>query len=152
MRVFNLTDLPTETLTNRGLLLQHIAVAGRMVAPGEYVDVESSAKVTSDLEFLVTVGAVAIDTLPPPYVMARQQAEARSGNLAAHIGQRVSLKETKVAGEAVPTAPAEGTTVTAEKHDPTTEASDEPPAPEPVPAPAPAPAPKHESKKKHGNR
>lgn len=147
MRVFNLTDVKTAALEQRSLVDQHIAVAGRMVAPGEYVDVEASDRVKFDLEYLLTVGAVSIDGLPPPYTLARQQREASTGRLAAHIGQRVDVKETKIAGEGVPSALADGATVVLEKSDPTAEPGDESPPPPPETAP-----PKQDSKKKSGNR
>lgn len=131
MKVYNLTDISTPVLEQRGLLNQHIAVAGRMVNPGEYVDVEDTPTARANLTILLQFGAVAIDKLPPPYTLARQQEAASSGRLAAHIGQRVELNETKVAGETPPSPPVEGTTVTLTKADPAASADPPPPPSQP---------------------
>lgn len=147
MRVYNLTDVSTPVLEQRGLVGQHIAALGRLVNPGEFIDIEDSPRSRADLQYLLQVGAVSIDALPPPYVMARQQAAASAGKLAANIGQRVELKETKTAGEPPPGPPAEGATALLERDDPTTHESDPPPEP---PAPPPAPPPANAPKKKSG--
>ena len=139
MKVYNLTDVSTPVLEQRGLVNQHVAVAGRMVSPGEYVEVEDTAHARANVLQLVQVGALAIDKLPPPYVLARQQMAASSGKLAAHISQRVEIGETRVAGETPPAPPAEGATVVAEKHD-AAAAPDEPATPSPSEDPSP-PAP-----------
>lgn len=131
MKVYNLTDVSTPVLEQRGLMNQHIAVAGRMAAPGEYVEVEDTPHARANVELLLQLGAVALDKLPPPYVLARQQAAASSGKLAAHIGQRVEINETKVAGEGPPAPPAEGETVTAAKYDPSSAPDELPPPPQP---------------------
>jgi hypothetical protein len=151
MRVYNLTDVSTPVLEQRGLLDQHVAVAGRMVAPGEYVDVEDTPTARANIALLLQLGAMAIDKLPPPYVLARQQAAASSGKLAAHIGQRVELNETKVAGETPPAPPAEGATVVAEKHDPSSAPDELPALPQsedPLPNQPPAPSTKGSGNKK----
>lgn len=129
MRVFNLTDVSTPVLEQRGLLAQGIATSGRIVNPGEYVDVEDTPKSRSDLAYLLQVGAVSIDMLPPPYVVARQQAQASAGRLAARVGQHVNVEETKLAGEPLPGPGAEGATVELERDDPTRQESDPLPPP-----------------------
>lgn len=128
MRVFNLTDVKTDVLEQRGLVGQHIAVAGRMINPGEYADVESTVSARANIEELVRIGALAIDQPPPPYVMARQQAAAAGGTPS--VRQHLNVQETKVAGELLPAQPAvEGETVVVEKRDPTVGEPDAPPAP-----------------------
>lgn len=116
MKVYNLTDMPTSTLTQRGLLLQGIAIAGRLVDPGEYVDVEDTPTSRGNLEYLLQVGAVAIDQLPPPYVLARQLAQANAGG--SRMRQHVEVVETKVADEPAPRSPAEGEAVTLGREEP----------------------------------
>lgn len=144
MRVFNLTDVGTTVLEARGLVSQHIAVAGRMINPGEYADVEDTAMVRAAIAELLQVGALSIDQPPPPYVVGRQQREASAGKLAA----RVDLKETAVAGEPPPGPPAEGTTAVLAPNDPTA-GGDElsaPPTPEDPPPLQPPPAKKKTGK------
>lgn len=125
MRVFNLTDIETPVLTQRGLVGQHIAVGSRMVAPGEYVDVEDTESVESKLEYVLTVGAVSVGVLPPAYVMARQAKDASAGHLSAIPVRHIDLQETKVAGELIP-APevATGPAVELDRWDPSTEPGD----------------------------
>ncbi len=122
MKIFNLTDVPTAVLEQRGLVNQHIAVGGRMCSPGEFVAVEDSATLRANVEDLVRIGALAIDQPPPPYMLARQQAEAASKPGELPVRAHIDMKETRVAGEPPPGPPAaagEGVTAVLEKHDPT---------------------------------
>lgn len=128
MKVYNLTDVATSVLEQRGLVAQGIATSGRIVNPGEYVDVEDTVKSRADLEYLIQVGAVAIDQMPPPYVRARQQAQASAGTTG-RVPQHVHVEETKIAGEPPLSPPAEGATMVLGKDDPSTHVPDEPPAP-----------------------
>ncbi len=94
MKVYNLTDVHTEVLVQRNLVDQHIAVHTRMVAPGEYADVEETGAIKAGLEYLLQVGAVSIDSLPPPYVEARKLRDASKGHARlAHV----TIPETRVA-------------------------------------------------------
>jgi len=113
-----------------------------MVNPGEYVEVEDTATLRANLSHLLQFGALALDKLPPPYVMERQRADASAGKLAAHIGQRVDVKETSVAGEGPPSPPVSGSTVTLSKSDPTSAESDVLPAPPVAEDPPPLQPPK----------
>lgn len=153
MRVFNLTDMKTDVLEQRGLVGQHIAVAGRMINPGEYADVESTVSARANIEELVRIGALAIDQPPPPYVLARQQAAAAGGTPS--VRQHLDVQETKVAGELLPAQPAaEGETVVVEKRDPTVGETEElpPPAAPEDPPPMQPPAQQKPGGKKPGNR
>lgn len=118
MRVFNLTDIPTKVLEQRGLLGQSIAVARRMVNPGEFVEVEDLATTRDGLQYLLQVGALSIDVLPPVYLKARQvqQADPARSSLRVPL-HHVDVRETPVAGGAG-TVLAEGETVDLAKHDP----------------------------------
>lgn len=131
MKVYNQTDIETAVLAQRGLVNQCIVVAGSLINPGEFAEVEDTAKARADLEYLLTLGAVAIDNPSPPYVALRAQLEAsKSGG---RKSQHLDVKETKPAGETAPLPPADGTTVTLEKEDMTKLVADpppEPPAPE----------------------
>jgi hypothetical protein len=131
MKVFNLTDVETPVLKQRGLLAQSIGISRRMVAPGEFVEVEDTPEVRAKLEYLLTVGAVSIDQAPPTYAKVRQDRQAQAqgtGHLASVPVRHVALQETKVAGEPVPTSPAEGVKHELERHSPASEVADEEPA------------------------
>ena len=120
MKVFNLTDVETPVLLQRGLVDQGIGISRRMVAPGEYVEVEDTAETRAKLEYLLTVGAVSIDQMPPSYALARnakQSTASNTGHLAAITTKHVAVNETKVAGEPAPSpAVPAGDTVALERH------------------------------------
>ncbi len=126
MKVFNLTDVETEVLKSRGLVQQHIAVAGRMIVPGEYVEVEDTPVVRANILHLVQVGALSIDALPPPYLQERKLVEAQSS---ARVSAHVTVNETKTAGEPAPQPVATEPAVVLEKADLDAGPADEPPAP-----------------------
>ena len=97
VKVYNLTDVSTPTLVQQKLLNSHIAVGTRMCNPGEFVEQEDTPTLRSDCRFLVSVGALSIDALPPTYVAARTAAAAKTGGpLPVHI-QHLDVQETKVA-------------------------------------------------------
>jgi hypothetical protein len=118
VRVFNLTDIPTKVLEQRGLVQQSIAVARRMVNPGEFVEVEDLATTRDGLQYLLQVGALSIDAMPPAYLKARQvlQADPARSQLRVPL-QHVEVQETAVAGT-VGALLAEGDQVDLSKHDP----------------------------------
>jgi hypothetical protein len=70
MKVFNLTDVETPLLAQRGLVRQTFAVNGALLAPGDAVDVPetAAAMLTHLVAHLVEVGAVAIDGPPASYL------------------------------------------------------------------------------------
>jgi hypothetical protein len=71
IEVFNLTDVPTESLKAYGLLSQQIVVGEDLVGPGASVKVPDEASTRAKLQHLLSVGAVALDKLPPEYVVAK---------------------------------------------------------------------------------
>lgn len=122
MRVFNLTDVATKVLEQRGLVNQHIAVARRMVNPGEFIEVADLVATRDDLKYLLQVGAMSIDVLPPAYQQARQVAQVdptRPDVRAAHV----AMRETKLATG--PHALAVGASAELVKHNPLAGVSDE---------------------------
>lgn len=124
MRVFNLTDVPTKVLEQRGLTQQHIAVARRMVDPGEFIEVADSATTRDGLAYLLQVGAVSIDTLPPAYLRARQAQQVENLRTSVPVSlPHVELQETGVAPAAGP-ALAVGDVVELAKHDPLSDVVD----------------------------
>jgi len=98
MRVYNLTDVPTPTLERHGLVNQSIVAHRRVVAPGEYVEVETSESMKVRLSHLLTVGAVSIDQLPPAYLRARQLAVPSTGHLGVIPVRHLDMQETPVLG------------------------------------------------------
>lgn len=102
MKVFNLTDISTPVLEQRGLVEQHIAVGRSMIRPGEFAEVEDTPHTRSKLDFLVTVGGVAIDSLPPNYVKAREALAASGGRpspLSPLPARHVEISETRPASD-----------------------------------------------------
>lgn len=125
MRVFNLTDIETPTLKQRGLVGQHFAVGTRMVAPGEYIELPDTPSTRADLHYLLTVGAVCLDTPPPPYAVARQAKEANAGHLAPIAVRHVEMRETALANEPAPNPmPVEGASAELVPWDATAEPGD----------------------------
>lgn len=92
MRVYNLTDVPTPALQQRNLVNRHLVVGNRMSNPGEYVDVEDTPSMRARLRSVVELGALALDTLPPRYVMQRQRASQAAG---VSPVQHLDIQETK---------------------------------------------------------
>lgn len=76
MKVFNLTDVETPKLRQHGMLNQTFAVGEKMLSPGQGEDVseETLTRVRHELQDLVMMGACAVDTMPPEYIVAREQA------------------------------------------------------------------------------
>lgn len=113
MRVFNLTDIPTKVLEQRKLIDQGIAVAKRLVRPGEFVEVEDTAHTRACLQDLLQVGAVAIDIPPPAYVKARQIKQSLANEPPT---QHVAIKESMLAVTEVVLS--EGASVATTRFDP----------------------------------
>lgn len=113
MRVFNLTDISTKVLEQRKLIDQGIAVAKRLVRPGEFVEVEDTAHTRACLQDLLRVGAVAIDIPPPAYVKARQIKQSLAAESSV---QHVAIKESALVATEV--ALSEGVSVAATRFDP----------------------------------
>lgn len=104
-KVYNLTDVSTPTLVQYGLVEQSIAVGGRMIAPGEYAECQNNGgHLMLILEHLLTVGAVSVDKVPPPYVKARAQKDAEAGGKPSNAPAHLAMSETKItdAGPQVP--------------------------------------------------
>lgn len=76
MKVFNLTDIPTKSLEQYGLVNQHIVVGRALLSPGESVAVADNAITRNGLQHYVSVGAVAVDSLPPSYVIQKDKASS----------------------------------------------------------------------------
>lgn len=70
MKVFNLTDIPTKVLEQRGLVKKTIVVGRELVNPGESTEIEDTPRNRGRLQDLLRFGAVAIDKLPPTYAQA----------------------------------------------------------------------------------
>lgn len=131
MRVFNLTDVATPVLEQHGLVNQHIAVARRMVNPGEYADVGDVPNLLHDLQFLLQVGAVTVDRVPPAYSQARQLAlHTNPSRLDGVPVRQVAIQETRPAGITPNVQVQAGSSVVVPKYDPMQQVAD---AVQPVP-------------------
>jgi len=106
VKVYNLTDVPTPVLEKHRTLDQHIAVGNRMCAPGEYIEQEDTPTLRENCRHLVSIGALSIGLVPPPYTLARTAKAGSNIPSPAHV-QHLEVKETKVAEDApAPAAPA----------------------------------------------
>ena len=77
MKVFNLTDVPTDSLKQRGLVGRTFVLGKHLVAPGTSVVVNPARmeRIRKGIQELVTVGALAVGEQPPAaYVVAKAKA------------------------------------------------------------------------------
>jgi hypothetical protein len=85
VKLFNLTDVPTPALTQQGLANQTLVVRSSIIQPGEWVDAADDAATRRDAAHYVGLGALAVDQLPPAYVVAKERlqraARAAQGEL-----------------------------------------------------------------------
>ena len=77
MKVFNLTDVETPSLKQRGLLGQSIAVGDKLLAPGGEADVdeETLTRVRPELQHMVGLGTLALGEPPAEYKVAKEKAK-----------------------------------------------------------------------------
>ncbi len=75
MKVFNLTDVETPQLVQRGFVSHSIAVGDVLLAPGDATTVpdEKAERVRAELATLLSYGVVAFDDQPEAYLTARNQ-------------------------------------------------------------------------------
>jgi hypothetical protein len=71
MRVFNLTDVTTPTLKRHGLEQQTIVVGTALLSPGGMEEIGDEPHVRAGAQFLVDVGAIAFEQLPPAYMAGK---------------------------------------------------------------------------------
>jgi hypothetical protein len=121
--VYNMTDVSTPALKQRGMVGITIAVGPKLLPPGASgaIPDEDLKRLLGGLQKLVTLGALAVNQLPAAYVTARASKVAAATPAA-------PVKAAEVAAKAKPAAiPAAA------------------PAPAAAKAPEPAPAPVKES-------
>lgn len=75
LRIFNLTDVETPVLKQFGLTQTTIAVGRILIPPGGAVATEADALTLEHLHHFIEKGALAVDVLPPPYIMAKERRE-----------------------------------------------------------------------------
>lgn len=75
MKVFNLTDVSTKQLLQHQLVGHTVAVSNKLLGPGDMAVVEDnrSEMVRDGVAKLVSMGVLAIDKLPPAYVLAKAE-------------------------------------------------------------------------------
>lgn len=96
-KVYNLTDVSTPALEQRNLVAKHLAVAHRMVNPGEYVEIPTEQFQLAQVAYLLQVGAVSVDQIPPAYAQAKQKEAAQASAHGSIPAKHVFLAETNVA-------------------------------------------------------
>jgi hypothetical protein len=69
--VFNLTDVPTDELTRRGLVNQTIVIGSTAIAPGTSAQISDEPHITAQLRWYLDVGAVAEGQLPSAYAHSK---------------------------------------------------------------------------------
>lgn len=79
MRIFNLTDVSTKVLTQYGIATSSIAVGRHLVDPGEMVDVPEDPLTLMHLEHFIKIGALAVDSIPPAYILAKDRMPKEPG-------------------------------------------------------------------------
>ncbi len=77
MKVFNLTDIETPALKQRGLLNQTFAVGDKLLAPGasDEVDDETLERVRPELQNMVALGIAALGDVPSEYTAKKAAAQ-----------------------------------------------------------------------------
>lgn len=75
MKVFNLTDVETPALKQRGLCQQTFAVGKALVGPGQSAEVDEAylAHLGPGLQQLVSLGAAAVGQPPVAYRLAKEK-------------------------------------------------------------------------------
>lgn len=76
-KVFNLTDVPTAQLKQYKLIDMTIAVGRHLIQPGEGTDVADDDMTRGHLEHFIKVGALAMNSLPPLYVLEKERMPKR---------------------------------------------------------------------------
>jgi hypothetical protein len=73
VKLFNLTDVSTKSLVQNKLVGHTFAVGAALIAPGDSADVPEDlrARLLPEIQKLITLGAIAMNTLPPAYVAAK---------------------------------------------------------------------------------
>jgi hypothetical protein len=71
MKVFNLTDVETPKLKQRGLLNQTVVVGDKPIAPGASAEFEGTPWERASARHAASVGAVSVDALPGSYTTGK---------------------------------------------------------------------------------
>ena len=77
MKVFNLTDVPTEKLVQSKLLNVTLVVGRTAVGPGESVDITEEPHILAQLIGYEKIGAMSRISLPAEYIGAKQPARPK---------------------------------------------------------------------------
>jgi hypothetical protein len=86
MKVFNVTDMPSRSLEQQGLVNVSVKVGTVVIPPGGSAVLRGSHKERSELMPLVRRGAVVVDELPPAYA-------AKKGLMVSGVPKKVEVKE-----------------------------------------------------------
>jgi hypothetical protein len=74
MKIFNISDVETKKLKQRGLVLHTVVVGKQLLSPGDSVEIsaEEAKAFTAGIEELVELGVLAIDMTPKGYAQAEK--------------------------------------------------------------------------------
>ena len=81
MKVYNLTDVPTDLLEVRQLVGCPVKVGNTVVMPGTWAEIPDRADALSDVNRYRVIGVLAVDVLPEQYVKAKQAITPKSHGL-----------------------------------------------------------------------
>jgi len=73
MRCFNLTDVETPELRQRGLVNVPLAVRSVLIPPGEVREVPDDTLARRAVASYVSIGALSVDVLPPAYALRKDR-------------------------------------------------------------------------------
>lgn len=76
MKVFNITDVETPILKQRGLINQTLVVGRVAVAPGESVELQDEPHLVAQVEGYEQIGAMTRDQVPEEYAVAKARGSA----------------------------------------------------------------------------
>lgn len=78
MKIFNISDVVTPSLTKHGLFDQTFSIGGQMVKPGSSITVDDAKKkvVGAQVRHLMKFGAIAVGKVPDTYKPTAQAAPA----------------------------------------------------------------------------
>lgn len=73
MKIFNLTDFPTDEMRAGGQDNIPVVFARRVINPGTFVEIEEEDSILEALRGYVAAGILSRDVLPPAYVVRKQR-------------------------------------------------------------------------------
>jgi hypothetical protein len=85
MKVFNITDVETPILKQRGLINQTLVVGRVAVKPGESADIQDEPHLVAQVEGYEQIGAMARDQLPAEYAVTKARGSTPAPEAGANL-------------------------------------------------------------------